>query len=140
MIRLVIALTARDAMSCEEPWVMSGKDTAKTEEDNAVRTLERLVRRLRYRTEEDLGGPRVVGSQATESPEVLGPATNKESPSVPEAVGANIIDSKEHLGPSELLSRSIQSSLTRCRRLLDQLSDICGKAPDSEGSETSPNR
>jgi hypothetical protein len=119
---------------------MAGKDTAKTEEDNAVRTLEHLVRRLRYRTEEDADGARVAGNEAIESLEVLGPTANNESPSAPEAVGTAIIDAAENLGPSEPLSRSIQNSLIRCRRLLDQLSDICGKAPDPEGSETGPNR
>jgi hypothetical protein len=138
LIRLVVALTARDAMSCEEPWVMAGKDAAKTEEDIAVRTLEQLVRRLRYRTEEDTDEAPAVGSQATEAPAIVGRAANNESLSEPEAVGTNIIDAAENLGPSGPLSRSIQNSLTRCRRLLDQLSDMYGNAPGSEGSQTGP--
>jgi hypothetical protein len=137
LIRLIVALTARDAMSCEEPWVMVGKDAAKTEEDNAVRTLEQLVRRLGYRTE-DTAGPGAVGAEATESPEVAGPAPNNEISSEPVAIRTNIIDAMEELQHSEPLNRSIQNTLIRCHRLLDQISDMCRTAPASDGTETGP--
>lgn len=136
LIRLLVGLTARDAISCEESWVMAGKDTANTEEDRAVRTLEQFVRRLEYKAEEDTEETSVLDSQAigeSDQENSSVHATDEESQGWSKETG-NITEAIKTLNSTDLLSLAVQGAVVRCRPLLDQVADLCAKEPatDSE--------
>jgi hypothetical protein len=138
LIRLVVANTAKDAISCEEPWVIAGLETAEREEDRVVRTLEQFLRRYSHRSESVPDEPLEADLEA------VAPDTNSGA-AMDESAGPAEMDDTEAAEPTGALDFSqplvvaVQAAVIRCRALLDRLSDLTGKAPDPGEGDTNPN-
>jgi hypothetical protein len=117
LIRLVVAHAAKDAISCEEPWVIAGLNTAETEEDRVARKLEQLLRRYSHRSES-------VPDDTTSG------AATDESPGAAETDDSQAVEATDAPNFSEPLVVAVQAAVIRCRALLDRLSDLTGKVPD----------
>ncbi|MFJ4229679.1 hypothetical protein ACIPYV_19100 [Paenarthrobacter nicotinovorans] len=137
LIRLVIATTAKDAISCEEPWVISGLNTAETEEDHVVRTLEQFLRRYSHRSESVPDEPLEADLEAV-APDTTSGAAMDESPGTAEMDATEAVGPADALDFSEPLLVAVQASVMRCRALLDRISDLTGKASDPGESGASP--
>lgn len=129
LIRLSVAITAQQAISCEEPWVIAGKETAQTEEDRAVRALEQLVRRLRL-------PPEPVPSDDPDPASHSEPTADEQLTGEPTTLGAPGSDTGETLDSMDPLTIALQSAIVRSRRLLDQLAGLYDVAViDGEGTQ-----
>lgn len=129
LIRNLIGLAARDAIAGEEPWVMEGKDTAKTEEDKAVRALEQHLRRLQYRPTTDDDEEELVGDVPESiDPEIsAGDVTDDSSTMRPNDTSGKVAYAMQSLDSTDPLTMALQTSIVSCRRLLDQLADMRGE-------------
>lgn len=100
LIRLCVVVAAQEAISSEEPWVLAGKDTARTEEDRAVLALEQIIRRMKLKTRPD----------------------SLSTPNVHSEIDDDITRTNpDESATGEHLLRALQSAIFQCRRLLDQL-------------------
>lgn len=138
LIRILIGLAAGDAISSEESWVMAGKDTAKTEEDKAVRALEQLLRRLQYQPSEDVDEVEELDGDIpdpTDQDISVGDATDDSSDTRRKDTRRKVADAMKALDSADPLTRQLHSSLGRCRRLLDQLASICDNTSPAEGTQ-----
>jgi hypothetical protein len=140
LIRLSVGITAQQAISCEETWVIAGKETAKTEEDRAVRALEQVIRRMRLQTEPDpQDAPKAVNEvdDQCDRASVPRPAAYEQLTEEPVNAGAQGGDSEDSLEPVDPLTLALQAAIIRCRHVLDQLADRYDvPAIDSEGTTT----
>lgn len=132
LIRLVVAHTAKDAISCEEPWVIAGLNTAETEEDRAVKSREQLLRRFSHRSE-SVPDKRLEADLSATAPDMTSGAATDESPSVADTDESQAGEAADALNFSEPLVVAVQAAVFRCRALLDRLSDLTKKAPDPGG-------
>ncbi|MHA7264106.1 hypothetical protein ACX80W_12985 [Arthrobacter sp. TMN-37] len=144
LIRLSVGTAAEQAISREESWVIAGKETAKTEEDRAVRALEQFMRRMRLQPDPD---PRNASNEQNETgnePALTShadPAADEQRTSGPISAGGQKIDTDETFDSIDPLTLALQSAIIRCRRLLDQLADLHDvKTMDSEGTRTGSRR
>lgn len=143
LIRVTVGIAAKQAISCEEPWVIEGMETAKTEEDQAVTALEELVRRLdllgsgpdRLTLSTERNGTDGESSLAS----LVGPSGEEERPSKSVAAGDHASDAGETPNSSDPLSMALQGAIVRCRRLLDQLAELHNiAATDGENASNQP--
>ncbi|UIK88948.1 hypothetical protein [Arthrobacter polaris] len=96
---------------------MAGKDTAKTEEDKAVRALEQLLRRLQYQPTDDV-------DEADELEGVVPDPTDQEIPvgdgvddprnMRPNDTRRKVADATMAIDAADPLTRELRSSLGRC--------------------------
>lgn len=128
LIRLVVAHTAKDAISCEEPWVIAGLNAAETEEDRVARKLEQLMRRYSHRSE-SVPDDRLEADFETIAPDTTSGAATDESPGTAETEDSQAVEATDAPNFSEPLVVAVQAAVIRCRALLDRLSDLTGKVP-----------
>lgn len=136
LIRVLVGIAAREAISSEESWVMVGKDTAKTEEDKAVRALERLMRRLRFNPTEDADEADDLDGEVPDPTDLeisTGNVMDDSSKRRPGDTGVEAADAIETVGSADHLTRELHSSLRRCRRLLDQLASLSESTSFNDG-------
>lgn len=138
LIRLGVAVTARKALSREEPWVIAGMETAETEEDHAARALQQLVRRLRLPAgpdpRETLESDNQV-SMESGSAHSAAPVDDKVCPSEPVSADANSNDAADTFESADALTMGLRSAVVRCRRLIDQFADLCEEQTAVEREE-----
>lgn len=137
LIRLCVGIAAQEALSCEDPWVIAGKEIAITEEDRAVNALERIFHRMRLNktaNSSDVPSVQNVMDSDLDLMSLAEPATAAQLPGepvTPDPHGTGTEETFESIGP---LALSLQSAIIRCRRLLDQLSDHYVNATNEGGS------
>lgn len=126
LIRLCVGTAAQEAISCEEPWVIAGKEIARTEEDRAVRTLERAIRRMRLQTQPSPHDAPNAQNETDDEPGLTipaEPAADEQVTAEPLSSDENGINTEETFESVDSLTLALQSAIVRCRRLLDQLGD-----------------
>jgi hypothetical protein len=136
LIRLSVAVAAREATSREEAWVVAGMETADTEEDRAVRALEQLTRRLQLRAGLDVREALQGDSQATMAPgntRSAAPAPDDVGTAEPVAPGPDLADLADTLESADALTVALRSAVIRSRHLIDQLADLCEERAVVEG-------
>lgn len=126
LIRLCVGVAAQEAISCEDPWVIAGKEIASTEEDRAVRALEQAIRRMRLKTQPN--SPDAPNAQNERDDELdlkspAEPTTDEQLAGEPISPAHHGIDTDEAFDSIDPLTLALQSAIVRCRRLLDQLAD-----------------
>lgn len=133
LIRLLVGLAARDALTTDEAWVIAGKDTAKTEEDRAVRNLDQLVRRLRYQAEE---GSDEASALASEEIEQSGGqisssahASTEDSTDNPKTDDTKSTGAIRAFDSTDPLTQAAQRAVVQCGHLVKQLEDLCATQP-----------
>ncbi|MCZ2857743.1 hypothetical protein [Blastococcus sp. VKM Ac-2987] len=136
LIRLAVAVAAREATSLEEPWVVAGMEIADTEEDRAARAVEQLVRRLQLRIGRD--GPEALqaDNHATAAPgsvQSTGPVPDDVGTEEPAAAGEDLDDLAERLESADALTVALGSAVIRCRRLIDQFAGLFEERSLGEG-------
>ncbi|BCW48099.1 hypothetical protein [Arthrobacter sp. StoSoilB13] len=135
LIRLVVAHTARDAISCEEPWVIAGITTAKTEEDRVVSALEQLIHRYSGRGESAPDEPLAVDFETVSLKTTSGTA-NDESSSTAETDDTEGVETIDDPETTEPLTMAVQAAVMRCRALLDKLSAMSGNGTEENANNT----
>lgn len=128
LIRLSVAVTAQEALSREEPWVIAGMEMAETEEDHAGRALQRLVRRLRSPSapepreapESDNQVSMESSSEHSTASEHVEVCTNKLA-----SVDAESNDTANRFESADALTMGLRSALVRCSRLMNKFADLC---------------
>lgn len=125
LIRLCVGTAAQEAISSEESWVISGKETAKTEEDRAVRALEQAIRRMSLQIQTSPDAP---NAQKELDDEVR--LTSPAQSSADEQVTTDHVtpdghesDTEETFESKTSLTLALQSAIIRCRHLLDELAN-----------------
>lgn len=137
LIRLCVGIAAQEATSCEDPWVIEGKEIALTQEDRAVSALERVFHRMRLKkpaNSSDAPSVQNVMDSDLDLMSLADPATAAQLPGepvTPDPRGTGIEETFESIDP---LALSLQSAIIRCRRLLAQLSDQYVNATSEGGS------
>ena len=137
LIRLCVGIAAQEAISCEDPWVIAGKEMARTEEDRAVRALEQVIRRMRLKkppNSHDAPNAQNVMDDEIDLTSLAEPATDEQLPGEPVTPDPHGIDTDEAFDSIDPLALSLQSAIVRCHRLLDQLADHYDIAANEGGS------
>lgn len=122
LVRLAVAVAAKEATSAEEPWVIAGSALAANEQDRAVQAIEQLVRRVEIRH-------RLLVQDAEESEESadVDPGLSATADGVVSPDGADPLG----VGHDEVLLIALRAALVRCRSLIDQLDRLCSGVPDA---------
>lgn len=128
LIRLSVAVAAREATSREERWVITGMETAQTEEDKALNVLAQLRRRLGLQEEPDLGGSEELSDQAiveSEPTDPAAPATDERTTRGHAEPGDSLNDAPDAYDSAEALTGALLRAVVRSRQLIDQLASLC---------------
>jgi len=131
LIRLAVAVASKDAISREEPWVIAGAALAKSEEDRVVQLLDQYTRRIRL---EAVDAQTSVEASLEAEPEAVSVVETTESsadfaPDVSAATG-------EQVDREEVLILALRASIDRCRRLMDQLSEMSSALTNASSERT----
>lgn len=137
LIRLSVAVTAQQAISCEEPWVLEGKETARTEQDRAARALEQAIRRIRLQTGPDSSDPPKAELEADDRPPPAipdGPEDDDKMSRKAATAGEQGKEASETIDSLDPLHLTLLAAIARCQSLIDQLKNLCDgiTAPDSQ--------
>ena len=122
LVRLAVAVAAKEATAVEEPWVIAGSALATNEEDRAVRAVQRLVRQVEIRQ-------RLLVQDTEESGESADvvPGTSATADGVAEPDGADPLEASR----DDVLIVALRAAVVRCRSLIDQLDRLCSDVPDT---------
>lgn len=138
LIRLSVGITAQQAIACEEPWVIEGKETAKTEQDRAARALEQVIRRMRLVTGPDASDAANEGTEMGGEPHLAipdGPGDDEMS-GKPTTAGEQGSEADESFDSIDPLTLALQAAIARCRRLINQLENLCDDLTATDSRST----
>ncbi|MEX5254825.1 hypothetical protein [Kocuria arenosa] len=138
LIRLGVAVTARQAISREEPWVLEGMQMAETEEDSAVRTLQQLVQRLSMQSGLDPCEALEIDNQGSTEPDgahSAAPVDDEVCPSEPNTAVADSNDAAYTVESADTLTTGLRNSVVLCRRLIEQFALLCEEQTAGESEK-----
>ncbi|WP_156365977.1 hypothetical protein [Nocardiopsis sp. NRRL B-16309] len=133
LVRLGVAVAAREATSREEPWVIAGVQIADTEEDQAVRSLERLISLLTLQAGTD---PRT--SQERESPTQDGENHPEiQKPDDTQSSELDLVGRAESSDPDKALLTMLISAVENCKQSVEQMEKLSANLADGKKSSAS---
>jgi hypothetical protein len=129
LVRLGVAVAAKEATSREDAWVITASEIAESEEARAVRRLNQMIRRLELRQAVD---PRAVLDEERYSPDADnnddGRADQQESPALPspgpDAQG-------DPANKEEPLVQSLREAIEHCADVISKMQEELRAASSS---------
>lgn len=121
LVRLGVAVAARDATSREEPWVIAAMDITDTEEDRAARALVQHMRRLSMQAGPD---PRTLlagDDDPDDPPSDEGHGSGNPSTMKSTSAELGTRESTDVVAPRDPLVLALRGAVLRCREVFDRL-------------------